>query len=245
MKVIVNGAAGHMGREVLGVCERMPGVELAAAVDAYSKDFEVLTSIEEYDRDADVIIDFSHHSNIKALADYAMKRNLPIVVATTGYDESELAVIDGLAKSVPVFFSANMSLGIAVMADAVKRVVSFFPEADVEIIEKHHNRKLDAPSGTALILADAVKSVRDDSEYVYGRGGHKKREKTEIGIHAVRAGNIVGEHEVIIATDSQIISLKHEAQSRSLFAEGAVRAAEFLVNQKPGLYNMNDLISGR
>ncbi|MGN0660226.1 MAG: 4-hydroxy-tetrahydrodipicolinate reductase [Oscillospiraceae bacterium] len=245
MKVIVNGAAGHMGREVLGVCERMPGVELAAAVDAYSKDFEVLTSIEEYDRDADVIIDFSHHSNIKALADYATKRNLPIVVATTGYDESELAVIDELAKSVPVFFSANMSLGIAVMADAVKRVVSFFPEADVEIIEKHHNRKLDAPSGTALILADAVKSVRDDSEYVYGRGGHKKREKTEIGIHAVRAGNIVGEHEVIIATDSQIISLKHEAQSRSLFAEGAVRAAEFLVNQKPGLYNMNDLISGR
>lgn len=245
MKVIVNGAAGHMGREVLGVCERMPGVELAAAVDAYSKDFEVLTSIEEYDRDADVIIDFSHHSNIKALADYATKRNLPIVVATTGYDESELAVIDELAKSVPVFFSANMSLGIAVMADAVKRVVSFFPEADVEIIEKHHNRKLDAPSGTALILADAVKSVREDSEYVYGRGGHKKREKAEIGIHAVRAGNIVGEHEVIIATDSQIISLKHEAQSRSLFAEGAVRAAEFLVNQKPGLYNMNDLISGR
>ena len=145
---------------------------------------------------------------------------------------------------MPVFFAANFSLGVALLIDTARQVAAAMPEAEIEIIEKHHNRKLDAPSGTALLLANAIKSVRRSLQFVYGRSGNAKRTENEIGIHAVRMGNIVGEHEVIVGTDTQTITLKHEAHNRSLFAEGAIAAAEYLVKCPAGLYDMNRMITG-
>ena len=175
------------------------------------------------------------------MAEYAAKRGIALVMATTGHTDEELAAINNAAKSVPVFMSANMSLGVALLAELAKKTAEVFPDADIEIIEKHHNRKLDAPSGTALMIARAIETVRKGCNFVYGRCGQQKREKGEIGIHAIRGGNIVGEHEVIVCTDTQIITLKHEAQSRSLFAEGAMAAAAFICGKSAGFYDMNDI----
>jgi 4-hydroxy-tetrahydrodipicolinate reductase len=164
------------------------------------------------------------------------------VVATTGHDERETELIKRASEHIPVFFSANMSLGVALLCELAKTAAKTMPDADIEIIEKHHNRKLDAPSGTALLLADAISTVRKGAYYVFGRGGQRKREKAEIGIHAIRMGNIVGEHEVIIGTDTQTITLKHEAHTRALFAEGAIAAADFLTSKPAGLYCMRDIV---
>lgn len=201
----------------------------------------MLQSIFDFSGDADVIIDFSHHSASPELIKYAVEKDLPIVIATTGHDDRELEAIEDGTKRVAVFMSANMSLGVALLVELAKKTAKVFPDADIEIIEKHHNRKLDAPSGTALMIAKAIEQVRRGIKFVYGRAGQQKRETDEIGIHAVRCGNIVGEHEVIVCTDTQIITLKHEAQSRSLFAEGAIAAASFLIGKKPGLYSMQDI----
>ena len=155
---------------------------------------------------------------------------------------AELAAIRELSSAVPVFFSANMSLGVALLVELAKTAAKAMPDAEIEIIEKHHNRKLDAPSGTALMVANAIKTVRPKSTFTLGRSGMAKRTPSEIGIHAIRMGNIVGEHEVIVGTDTQTITLKHEAHSRALFAEGAVVAAEFLIRQGAGLYTMADIV---
>ena len=244
MKIIVNGALGRMGGEVCRmVNDGARGATLAAKVDKFGTG-EVFASVLNVTAEADVIIDFSHHSAVNELSSYAVEKGIPVVLATTGHTEEELAVIDEMAKKIPVFFSANMSLGVALLAQLAKQTVALFPDADVEIIEKHHNRKLDAPSGTALMLAKAIESVRRGAKFIYGRGGQQKREKDEIGIHAIRGGNIVGEHEILVITDSQIITLKHEAQSRSLFAEGALAAAEFIVGKSAGLYSMYDIAKG-
>ena len=242
MKVILNGACGRMGAEVRRLLESgEDGVELVAAVDASGAD-GVYSSLEEYTGDADMIIDFSHRSATKALTEYAVRRGLPIVLATTGQSEGEMAMIQRAAASVPIFFSANMSVGIATLIRTAKTVAALYPDADIEIVEKHHNRKLDAPSGTALMIARALTAIRKSASFLYGRGGQKKREKNEIGIHAIRMGNIVGEHEVIIGTDTETITLRHEAHSRSLFAEGAIAAANFLIGRPSGLYAMSDLV---
>ena len=244
MKIIVNGAMGRMGSEVCRMAdEGARGACVTAKVDKFGSG-DVLTSLALVEAPADVIIDFSHHSAVHEIAEYAEKHNIPVVLATTGHTDEELAVIDRLSQSVPVFFSANMSLGVALLAELAKQTVALFPDADVEIIEKHHNRKLDAPSGTALMLAKAIESVRRGMKFVYGRGGQQKREKNEIGIHAIRGGNIVGEHEILVCTDTQIITLKHEAQSRSLFAEGAIAAADFIKGKSAGLYDMYSMIDG-
>ena len=241
MKIIVNGAAGRMGTEVIRLVTAENSVhELAACVDAFAP--EMLTSLDLFCGDADCIIDFSNHTSTPALIEYAKKRNLPVVIATTGHTGEELALIRDAANYIPVFHSANMSLGVAVLCSLAKSAAKAFPDADIEIVEKHHNRKLDVPSGTALMLADAVKEARPDSEYVIGRHEYGKRTKEEIGIHSLRLGNVVGEHEIIISTDTQILTLKHEAQSRSLFAEGAMSAAEFLAGKPAGLYQMKDII---
>ncbi len=242
MKVILNGACGRMGAEVRRLLENgQGGAELVAAVDVSGAD-GTFASLDDYAGDADVIIDFSHRSATKALTDYAVRRGLPLVLATTGQSEGELAMIQRAAASVPIFFSANMSVGIATLIRTAKTVAALYPDADIEIVEKHHNRKLDAPSGTALMIARALSDVRKSATFLYGRGGQKKREKDEIGIHAIRMGNIVGEHEVIIGTDTETITLRHEAHSRSLFAEGAIVAAEFLRGRPAGLYAMSDLV---
>lgn len=234
MKIIVTGAGGRMGAEL----RTLLGDELVCGVDPVGE----VKNINDYAGDADGIIDFSFHGAIPEIADYAVKRGLPLVVCTTGHTPEELAKINEAAKSVPVFFSANMCIGIAVLCRLAKEAVKYFPDADIEIIEKHHNRKLDAPSGTALMLAKEIASVREDAKFVYGRVGHAKREQGEIGIHAVRMGNIVGDHEVIVGTDTQRITLKHEAVTRAIFAEGAIAAMQFLQGREAGLYDMKDMI---
>lgn len=240
MKILVNGAGGRMGREVLRLMEQN-SIELAAAVDYHGGD-GVYHALQDYTGPADVVIDFSSHAATRELMDYCIARQFPVVVATTGHTPEELAMIDEAAVQIPVFRSANMSVGVALLVRLVKQAAAIFAGCDVEIVEAHHNRKADAPSGTAFLLADAVKSQRPDSQYVCGRSGMQKREPEEIGIHALRMGNVVGRHEVIFATDTQTITLKHEAHDRALFAEGAITAAGFLINQAPGLYQMEDLL---
>lgn len=249
MKIIINGIGGRMGAEVARLAaEGMRGASLACGIDAFSKEESIgsapcyRTFDEACDVLADVVIDFSHHSVTEELLNFCVSKNLPVVVATTGHDEKELELIKNASKHIPVFFSANMSLGVALLCELAKTAAKTMPDADIEIIEKHHNRKLDAPSGTALLLADAISTVRKGAYYVFGRGGQRKREKAEIGIHAIRMGNIVGEHEVIIGTDTQTITLKHEAHTRALFAEGAVAAADFLMGKSAGLYSMKDIV---
>ncbi len=247
MKFIVNGSNGRMGKEVVRMIkEGFEGSEIVAGVDinnSAAEKFPIYENIEDFSGTADCIIDFSHHSVTKKLMDFAVERKIPVVVCTTGHTEEELDIITKASENVPVFMSANMSVGIALLVNLAKTAAKAFPQADIEIIEKHHNRKLDVPSGTALMLADAIKEERPDCEYVIGRHNDGKRDKKELGIHSLRLGNVIGEHEVIIATDTQVISLKHEAQSRSLFAEGALVAAKFLADCKENkMYNMNDML---
>lgn len=247
MNILVFGAAGHMGREVAAKCEEhYAGAVLSAGVDlmlpASDKAAHLYKSPFEVTEPVDCIVDFSHHSATAVLLDYAVKKTLPVVLCTTGQTEEENGLIEKACAKIPVFRSANMSLGIALLVKTAKQVAAAMPDADIEIVETHHNRKLDAPSGTALMLARSLQEVREGSTLVCGRNGMAKREKNDIGISSVRVGNVVGIHEVIIGTASQTITLKHEAHSRALFAEGALCAAEFLCGKKPGLYDMNSMI---
>ena len=243
MRIILHGSTGTMGKAVTETVSGGPHDIVAFVSPSYIlAEDRKYPGLSDFTGSADCIIDFSNHASTKALTEYAAKRGIPLVIATTGQTEEEFAMIDECAKSVPVFLSANMSIGIAVLVSLAKQAAAAFPEADIEIVELHHNRKLDAPSGTAVMLANAIKEVRPDSSIVEGRSGHGKRQPQDIGISAVRLGNEVGTHEVYIATQTQRIKLEHVAQSRSLFAEGAVRAAEFLIEQKPGLYGMKDLV---
>ena len=245
MKVLISGIGGRMGDEVVKACLADADIEIVGGYDLIKSEYpgvKVYSDWSRVDVKADVIIDFSHHLGTAALLDYAKRSGTPVVLATTGHTDEELDMISSAAESVAIFRSANMSVGIAVLCELAKKAASCFPDADIEIIEKHHNRKLDAPSGTAILLADEIKSVREKTRYVYGRAGHAKRTPDEIGIHAVRLGNVVGDHEIIIATDSQTITLKHEAHSRALFAEGGVAAAKFLAGKPAGMYDMKSML---
>lgn len=245
MNIILNGFAGRMGASVCEVASNgYMDSEIVAGVDLFPKEdnipcYKAFSDIKEK---ADCIIDFSNHASIKAAADYAVSANLPLVVATTGHTEEEKEIIRNAALSVPVFFSANMSMGVALLCRMATIAAKALPGADIEIVEKHHNRKVDAPSGTALMIANAIKTVRENAKFIFGRQGFAKREPDEIGIHALRLGNIVGEHEVIVSTDYETVTLKHEAHSRTLFAEGAIAAAAFIIGKAPGLYDMSSLI---
>ena len=250
MKILLNGYSGYMGAEVVKLCrEGYRGAALALGVDprgADGADVSVYTSLSDIPlgESAECIVDFSHHSAVGELLAFAKSRGIPTVVATTGHTEEELALIKEAAMTIPVFHSANMSLGIALLIELAKTAALAMPEAEIEIIEQHHNRKIDAPSGTALLLAKEICSVKPESYTNCGRSGQGKRTPEEIGIHAIRMGNIVGEHEVIVGTQNQTITLKHEAHSRALFAEGALAAAAFLVNCGAGLYDMKSLVDG-
>lgn len=251
MKVLISGIGGFMGREVLKLCKNgFKGACAVCGVDAFAEgDVEgvkTFKTFDEVDVDVDCIIDFSHHSCTKALLDYAVANGITTIVATTGQTEEERQMIDDAAEKIPLFFAANYSLGVALLIELAKKAAYAMPEAEIEIIEVHHDRKIDAPSGTALAIANAIKEDRADAPLKCGRSGQCKRTPREIGIHAVRYGNVVGQHEVIIATQSQTIKLKHEAHERALFAEGALAAAEFMTSGRKdnGLYNMNDLING-
>lgn len=242
MKIIINGACGRMGKEVERLVLDSDKYEIAAKIDKFGTDPDCLTDINAFDGEADMIIDFSNHLATEALMTYAVKRNLPVIVSTTGHTEEELDMIKEASAKIPVFHSANMSLGVALLCELAVKTASVMPDADIEIVETHHNRKLDAPSGTALMIADEINTVRDKAFLKLGRSGNAKREKDEIGVHAVRRGNIVGIHEVLVSTDSQTITLRHEAHSRALFAEGALSAADFLLGKAAGLYTMKDII---
>ena len=239
MKTIVCGANGAMGKLI---CQRLTG-ELAGMVSLDGENgvpptFEALGKV-----DAEVIIDFSHHSAVGDVMEYAKQNGCAVVVGTTGHTEEEKAVIYAAAKEIPVFYSGNMSLGIAVLCRLAQQAVACFPEADVEIVEVHHNRKVDAPSGTAKMLFNAVKAARPDAVEHCGRAGEGKREKNEVGIASLRMGNVVGIHEVHICTASQTLTLRHEAADRGMFADGAVEAARYLCGKAPGLYDMNGMLN--
>ena len=245
MKVIVHGVTGKMGQVVANLTKNgYAGSEYVAGIspDVVTEMPGLYKTPEKCTEQADVLIDFSFHGATKALLDYCVSRNLAAVIATTGHTEEEEAYIKKASEKIAVFHSANMSVGVAVTADLVKRATKAFPGANIEIIETHHNQKLDAPSGTALIMANAVQEVRPECTINSGRTGHGKRTENEIGIHSLRIGNVVGLHEILISTGNETITIKHQANSRDLFGEGAVRAAQFICNKKPGLYNMTDLV---
>lgn len=250
INILLTGCNGRMGNAVKVSCENNGSCNIVAGVDVNNGkslyDFPVFLSAEDFTGSCDVIVDFSHHTATEGLLNYAIKKQLPIVIATTGHTEEETALIRNASEKIPVFYSRNMSLGINLLiALAKKACLSLGTDFDIEIIEKHHNQKLDAPSGTALMLADALKETRTvETEYVYNRQPlHQKRKSTEIGIHAVRGGTIVGEHEVIFAGKDEVITLSHSAASRNVFAEGAVKAAEFMAGKPTGLYDMNDIVN--
>ena len=244
MRILVNGACGRMGKALRAmIAEGCRGATLAGAVDTFSQEEGVLPSLDEFHGGADCIIDFSNHVGTKALTEFAVSRQLPLVIATTGQTEEEHAMIRNAANKIPLFSSGNMSLGIALLAQLARQTARMFPDADIEIVEQHHNQKLDVPSGTALMLAHAVQETRPDSFLLVGRHENGKRTREEIGIHSLRMGNTVGIHEVIVNTGTQIITLKHEAQDRALFAEGALAAAAFLIGKAPGLYDMNAIVT--
>ena len=239
MKAIVCGANGAMGQLILAA---LGGDAYKVSLDGMNgvpKTFEELGSVA-----ADVIIDFSHHSAIAEVLSYAKANHMAVVVGTTGHTEDEKALIFEAAKHIPVFYSGNMSLGIAVLCNLAKQAAAAFPDADIEILEIHHNRKVDAPSGTAKMLFEAVKEVRPQATANCGRSGEGKRTKDEIGISALRMGNVVGIHEVHICTPSQTLVLRHEAANRAMFADGAVAAAKFLVGKPAGHYNMTHFLEG-
>ena len=246
MKILVHGAGGHMGQIICRMAEEgRAGAELTARVSpelASDPARSVFTALNEFTGSADVVVDFSNHSATGSLLDYCVSRNFPLVIATTGQTESEKALIREAAERIPVFFAANMSIGVAVLCDLARRAAAAFPEADIEIIEKHHNRKLDVPSGTALMVANAIREARENAEFVIGRHENGKRRPEEIGIHSIRIGNEVGTHEIIISNGNETLTLKHEAENRALFAEGALKAAAFLCGKPAGLYNMKDMI---
>ena len=246
MKVLISGCNGHMGKVLSDMVRQDTELTYACGVDKSGKTENaaepVYKTFAEVDVEVDVIIDFSNHSLTSDMIEFATKKNIPTVIATTGQTEDEKNIIREATKKIPIFFAANYSIGIAVLIDAAKNVAAKFQNADIEIVETHHNRKLDAPSGTALKIADGIKEVRPDANFVLGRSGNKKREKNDIGINSIRLGNVVGVHEILISTEHECLSLKHEAYDRGLFAEGAIKAAKFLKGRKPGLYDMKYLL---
>ena len=249
LKILISGCNGHMGQVVAQLCREAEDVEVAAGFDLLgqeNEDFPVFSAPSAYPGQADALIDFSAPAALPALLEFGVERKVPLVLATTGYSPEQLEQIAAAAREVPIFRSGNMSLGVNVLAGLVQKAAAALGEDfDVEIVERHHHRKVDAPSGTALLLADAAaEALPFEPEYVYERQSVRRpRGKREIGISSVRGGNIVGDHEVIFAGRDEVIELKHSAMSREVFASGALRAARFLAGVgTPGLYSMTDLV---
>ena len=240
MRAVLCGANGAMGKLISGILgDEVVGKVSLDGIGGVPKSFAELGTV-----DADVIIDFSHHSAVRDVLSYAKKIGAAVVIGTTGHDAEEKRLISEAAEEIPVFYSGNMSIGIALLCELTRMTVAQFPNADVEILEVHHNRKVDAPSGTARMLFDAVKSARPDAVEHDGRSGECKRTKEEVGISSLRMGGIVGVHEVHVCTQSQKITLRHEVYNRSMLAEGGVQAARFMIGKPKGMYTMTDLLKG-
>ena len=251
-KIIMHGCNGHMGQVITGIVAADPDAEIVAGIDPFDdehNDYPVFPSIDKCDVEADVIIDFASAKAEDALLYYCAAHKTPVVVCTTGLSDEQIEHIHNTSKQTAVLKSANMSLGINTLFKLLQDAAKIFAPAgfDIEIVEKHHNKKLDAPSGTALALADSIKEVLDDDyHYVYDRSSvRQKRDPKEIGISAVRGGTIVGEHEVIFAGEDEVIEFKHTAYSKAVFAKGAVEAAKFLKGKEAGMYDMGDVIAAK
>ncbi|MBQ7593469.1 MAG: 4-hydroxy-tetrahydrodipicolinate reductase [Synergistaceae bacterium] len=240
MKIIINGAAGRMGH----IIAQMAGEEnIAARVDLAGGQ-GIYKSLDEFTGEADCVVDFSNHKAAPSVVNYCVKRNLPVLIASTGHDENELAQIKAASEKIPVFLSPNMSIGVALLADVAERVAKIFGECDIEMIEAHHNQKLDVPSGTALMLAKRLQEAREDLTFNIGRHENGKRTKNEIGIHSLRYGSEVGTHEIIFSNGLETITIRHDAKDRALFARGALEAVKWLVKQSAGFYDMRDFLKG-
>lgn len=247
-RIILTGCCGKMGHVIQSIVSSRNDCEIVAGVDVYNSkdcDFPVYSSISEVEQEADALIDFSNPSLLDSILEYGKSTNTSLVIATTGYDDCQKKQIELASKECAVFFTYNYSMGVNLLASLAKKAVEVLGDGfDIEIIEKHHNQKIDAPSGTALMLADAINEEVDNRmKYEYDR--HSKREKrtkNEIGIHAVRGGTIVGEHEIIFAGRDEIITLSHSARSKEIFAVGAVNAAVFMTGKECGMYDMSQLI---
>lgn len=251
-RIIMHGCNGKMGQVITGLCKDDETIEIVAGIDIsdhLKNGYPVFTNIEECDIPADIIIDFASAKAVDSLLDYSVLRRIPVVLCTTGLTKAQESAVKKTAEKVAVLRSANMSLGVNMMLDLLQKAARVLAPAgfDMEIVEKHHNQKLDAPSGTALALADALNEALDQAyTYQYDRTKEMKmRDKKEIGIQAVRGGNIVGEHEVIFAGIDEVITFQHTAYSKGIFAKGAVEAAKFLKGKPAGLYNMKDVIAKR
>ncbi len=239
MRIALSGY-GAIGKLLEQTITNDNDLELVGVVDGLGNtEYSCFTDLKEV---PEVIIDFSHHTVTTALLQYAVTNNVAVVIATTGHTREEKQVIENTSTKIPVLYSANTSLGINVLSEVVKQVTkSLGFEFDIEIIEKHHNKKIDSPSGTAKLLANSIQEVRE-SNLVYGREGMQPRTENEIGIHAVRGGTIPGEHTIMFAGNDEIIEIKHQALSKQIFVTGAIKAASFIVNQEPGLYSMKDAL---
>ena len=249
-RIIMHGCNGKMGQVITDICKSDDEVTIVAGIDVIDNrqnGYPVFTDIYDCNVEADVIVDFAAAVAVDNLLDYAVRRNLPVVLCTTGLSPEQLNMIEQVSKDVAILKSANMSLGINTIMKLLKEAANVFAPAgfDIEIVEKHHNQKVDAPSGTALALADSINEARNNEyDYVYDRSQvRKKRDKKELGISAVRGGTIVGEHEVIFAGIDEVIEIKHTAYSKAVFAKGAVEAAKYLAGKPAGLYNMSDVIA--
>ncbi len=249
IRVALNGANGRMCRVIYDLIQKREDAGVVVGFDLNETpyaDFPIYRDRERFEGEIDVIIDFSHVSGIREVLDYAAPRHIPVVVATTGSNAEQIAYIKSKAAEIPLFFTYNMSLGINLLAELAKKAVAVLGDQfDIEIIEKHHNQKIDAPSGTAIMLANAINGEVDDQyTYVYDRHAYrKKRDPKEIGMHAIRGGSIVGEHTVLFAGRDETIELTHAATSKEVFAVGAVNAALFLAGKTPGIYDMKDLLA--
>ncbi len=252
IRMIMHGCNGKMGQVISNICKEDHEIEIVAGIDPYTgveNDYPVFASIADCNIVADVVVDFAAAPAVDALLDYCVSEKLPIVLCTTGLTEVQLARVEEVSREIPVLKSANMSLGINMLMDILKKAANILAPAgfDIEIVEKHHNQKVDAPSGTALALADSINEALENAyAYQYDRTkDRKKREKYEIGIQAVRGGSIVGEHEVIFAGMDEVIEFKHTAYSKAVFGKGAVEAAKFLAGRSAGRYEMSDVIAAR
>lgn len=249
IKLVISGCNGKMGKVVSSVAQAQSDMEIVGGFDINTESVmgcKVYENPCDYKGEADVVIDFSHPDNLSGLLEYAKKMGTPLVIATTGLSEEQKNEMKKASEHVPIFFSANMSLGVNLLIELAQKATKVLADQfDIEIIEKHHNQKIDAPSGTALAIADSINDVLTErKEYIYDRHAvRKKRSKNEIGIHAVRGGTIVGEHEVIFAGKDEVIELKHQAMSKEIFAVGAVAAAKYLIGKAPGMYSMRDLVA--
>lgn len=249
-KIILVGCLGKMGRMISQNVSNFSNLEIVAGIDRLQDDsipYPIFSDISKCPLEADVVLDFSRPATLDSLIEYCTEKKLPIVLCTTGYDEDQLIKINETSKVLPIFHSANMSIGINLINNILKDISAMLYENyDIEIIEKHHNQKVDAPSGTALLLANTIKNaIPSETVFNKGRDGIAKREKNEIGIHAIRGGSIVGEHEILFAGAGETIELKHTASSRDVFAIGALKACEYMAGKNAGLYSMDDVIKSK